>query len=180
MARYWVTAAGPLAVVRERPVSSVESVSISGATQASRFGSTRTSTWDFSTRLYGVRFLSLRFAVAFMLLIFPRTIRVYWERSCTGQAWKRSFPHASKHVFVGSFSCSPTRLHFKQAEFSTFAPADRVLTIYRALYPVKGWPDALELETFALRLQQAYGVDLRGMWRDNLTLGEVFYKITRV
>jgi propanediol dehydratase small subunit len=84
-------------------------------------------------------------AVAFMLLMFPRTIRVYWERSCTGQAWKRSFPHASKqeirkflHLFVDAFA-------FQKSRALYFAPADRVLAIYRALYPVKGWPDALEL-----------------------------------
>lgn len=119
-------------------------------------------------------------AVAFMLLIFPRTIRVYWERSCTGQAWKRSFPHASKHDIRRFLQLFADAFAFQTGRVLYFAPADRVLTIYRALYPVKGWPDALELETFALRLQQAYGVDLRGMWRDNLTLGEVFYKITRV
>lgn len=117
-------------------------------------------------------------AVALLLLIFPRTIRVYWERSCTGRAWKRSFPHASKHeirkflhLFVEAFAFQKTRVLY-------FAPADRVLAIYRALYPVKGWPDALELENFALRLEKAYDADLRGMWHDNLTLGGVFSKIT--
>jgi propanediol dehydratase small subunit len=119
-------------------------------------------------------------AVAFMSLAFPRTIRVYWERSCTGWAWKRSCPEASKqdirkflHLFVDAFGFRDTRALY-------FAPADRVLAIYRAMYPVKGWPDALELETFALRLEKVYGADLRGMWRENITLGEVLSKVIRV
>ncbi|MFZ0498252.1 MAG: hypothetical protein WAM52_03890 [Steroidobacteraceae bacterium] len=117
-------------------------------------------------------------AVAFILVMFPRTIREYWERSCTGRAWKRSFPGASKqeirrflHLFVEAFAFQRTRALY-------FAPADRVLAIYQALYPVKGWPDALELETFAFRLEKAYGADLRGMWRENITLGEVFSRVT--
>jgi hypothetical protein len=42
---------------------------------------------------------------------------------------------------------------------------------------VQGRPDALELETLALRLERQYAVDLRKLWRDDLTLGEIFSRI---
>jgi propanediol dehydratase small subunit len=115
--------------------------------------------------------------VAAVSVLYPRTIGVYWTRSCMGRAWKRTFPQASKdeirqflHVFVDAFA-------FPKGRALQFAPADRVLAVYRSLYPVQGWPDALELETLALRLERQYAVDLRKLWRDNLTLGELFSRI---
>ena len=112
-------------------------------------------------------------------VLHPRTIGEYWRRSCTGRAWKRTFPRASKveirqflHTFVESFA-------FPNRRALQFAPTDRVLAIYQALYPLKGFPDALELETFALRLEAHYSLDLRKMWREDLTLGELFSCTTR-
>jgi propanediol dehydratase small subunit len=114
--------------------------------------------------------------VAIMLAAHPRTIKTYWERSCTGRAWKRAFPRASKgeirnflFLFVDAFA-------FPRKRALQFAPTDKVLSVYRALYPIKGWPDALELETFALRVEKTYGVELRSIWRDDLTVGEIFEK----
>jgi hypothetical protein len=110
-------------------------------------------------------------------VLYPRTIGVYWTRSCMGRAWKRTFPQASKdeirqfiHVFVDAFA-------FPRARALQFAPADRVLAVYRSLYPVQGSPDALELETLALRLERRYAVNLCKLWRDDLTLGEPFSRI---
>jgi hypothetical protein len=53
------------------------------------------------------------------------------------------------------------------------------MEIYRALYPDKGMPDALELETLASRLQQRYGIDAAKFWRDDLTLGEIYEQTRR-
>jgi propanediol dehydratase small subunit len=110
-------------------------------------------------------------------VLYPRTIGEYWKRSCMGTAWKRTFPRASKdeirqflNVFVDAFA-------FPRHRGLKFGPADRVLAVYRSLYPVQGWPDALELETLALRLDRQYAVDLRKLWRDDLTLGEIFSQI---
>jgi propanediol dehydratase small subunit len=110
-------------------------------------------------------------------ILYPRTIQEYWRRSCMGRAWKRTFPQASKdeirqflYMFVDAFA-------FPKRRALQFAPADRVLDIYRGLYPLKGWPDALELETLALRLEGRYALDLRKIWRDDLTLGEIFSRI---
>lgn len=52
------------------------------------------------------------------------------------------------------------------------------MDVYHALYPIKGYPDALELETFDLQLQDVYGVDLSEWWQPDLTLGDVFGRIT--
>jgi propanediol dehydratase small subunit len=117
--------------------------------------------------------------VATILLIIshPRTIREFWQRSCMGRTWKLTFPRASKgeirqflYMFVDAFA-------FPKRRALQFAPTDRVLAIYRGLYPLKGWPDALELEKLALRLERKYAVDLRKIWRDELTLGEIFSRI---
>jgi hypothetical protein len=82
--------------------------------------------------------------VAIMFVTHPRTIRTYWDRACTGS---------------GRY---------------TVRPDDQILSVYRALYPIKGWPDAIELETLALRVEKTYGVELRSIWRDDLTMGEIF------
>ena len=113
-------------------------------------------------------------AIAIMEARHPRTIGTYWQRSCAGLSWKRTFPDASKHQvreflfeFVDSFA-------FARSRALVFSTTDRLQDIYRALYPIKGWPDALELESFAIRLQERYNIDLGSIWRDNLTLGELF------
>ena len=119
---------------------------------------------------------SIAAVVIIMSVTHPTTIRTYWDRSCTGRAWKQAFPGASKaeirnflHLFVDAFA-------FPRKRSLQFAPADQLLSVYRALYPIKGWPDALELEDLARRLEQTYGVDLRSIWRDDLTMGGIFEK----
>jgi propanediol dehydratase small subunit len=118
-------------------------------------------------------------ALAAAALWYPRTIKEYWQRSCMGRAWKRTFPNASKgeireflYTFVDAFAFPRTRA-------LQFAPTDRVLSVYRAVYPLKGFPDALELETFATQLDQHYSLSLREIWREELTLGEVFSHTSR-
>jgi propanediol dehydratase small subunit len=128
----------------------------------------------------GVLLLVIGLAVIAMIIVSilnPRTIQAYWRRSCMGRVWKRTFPRASKddirqflNMFVDAFA-------LPQRRALQFAPTDRVLAIYRGLYPLKGWPDALELETFALQLERRYDFDLRKIWREELTLGEIFSRI---
>jgi propanediol dehydratase small subunit len=110
------------------------------------------------------------------MILNPRSIRIYWQRSCTGRAWKRAFPQAPKqeirrflYLFVDAFA-------FPKNRALCFAPTDRILPIYNSLYPIKGWPDALELETLALRLEASYRINLREIWREDLTIGDLFSK----
>ena len=104
----------------------------------------------------------------------PRAMQRYWRRDCGGRAWKNAFPNVPKQqirrflcVFVDAFA-------FPRARILQFLPSDRVLTIYRALYPNKELPDALEVETLADELGKAYGVSLSEIWSEDLTLGEIF------
>jgi hypothetical protein len=70
-------------------------------------------------------------------------------------------------TFANSFA-------YREREKLKFRPDDAVLAIYRAHYPRNWMPDALELETFAAKLERQYGLPLTGIWRDTLTLGEIF------
>lgn len=81
--------------------------------------------------------------------------RQRFETSCT-YWWMHLRFHESGHC------SSPLRIRYS-ASIARFTP-------------IKGWPDSLELETFALRVEKTHGVDLRGMWRDDLTIGEIFEK----
>ena len=104
-----------------------------------------------------------------------RSLRPYWERGCTGIRWRRRFPHSSKTdirefllIFVDAFL-------FSERRRSRFSPDDRVIDVYRAVYPPEdGSADNLELETLAMLLERRYGIDLRAVWREDITLGELY------
>ena len=105
--------------------------------------------------------------------------RRFWNRGCMGRSWRTSFPKASKdeiRVFLGLFARA---FMFRRSKRLHFSPGDRVMEIYRTRYPLKSWPDSMELETFARSVQQRYGVDLSSFWGPEITLGEVFEKATR-
>jgi len=102
----------------------------------------------------------------------------FWRSRCEGRAWRETFPSASKadirrflDLFMDSFALPRSRK-------LRFAPTDRVLEIYRANSP-PGWPDALELETLERELRRAYNVHLRDVWKEGLTLGELFAHVLR-
>lgn len=96
-------------------------------------------------------------------------------RSCAGREWQRSFPDASEtdireflELFVDGFAMSSKhRLAFR--------PTDRIMDVYRAINP-PNWTmaDSMELESFAMLLERRYGLSLESIWREDLTLGEVF------
>jgi len=68
---------------------------------------------------------------------------------------------------------------FSDNEKLKLRPDDKILEIYKALYPSKWTPDALEFETLAKDLQQRYSVELEKIWRDDLTLGDLFTECLR-
>jgi hypothetical protein len=95
-------------------------------------------------------------------------------RLCQGQIWRRKFPDASKKeirdfllIFVNAFA-------FKDRDKLKFGPEDKVLDIYRALYPKEWMADALEVETLAKSVRKEYDLDLTTIWSETLTLGELF------
>ena len=103
-----------------------------------------------------------------------RRLRVYWDRRCTGILWRRRFPSASKeeiraflNIFVDGFA-------FPRKRRLCFSPDDRLMEIYRTLYPSVHTPDALELETFTKLLEDRYSLDVEHLPKRDYTLGEIF------
>jgi hypothetical protein len=121
----------------------------------------------------------LIFAVVIVAMIIsvkygPSLPRPYRFRSCEGRGWRRTFPTASKDeirtfllLFVSAFA-------FADKDKLKFRPDDKILDIYRSLYPSRWLPDALEFETLANDLQKSYLLKLESVWSDDFTLGELF------
>lgn len=63
---------------------------------------------------------------------------------------------------------------FDEKEKLKLAPTDEILKIYRAQYPSRFTPDAMELEILAEDLEREHGLKLGALWNDRLTLGELF------
>ena len=106
-------------------------------------------------------------------------LRHYWRRACTGFAWKRSVPNARKEdvrLFLGLFT---EAFAFPESRRLCFSPSDKPLDVYKALYPFpKFMADAMELETFIESVKETFGVDLLPVWREDITLGELYAKTT--
>jgi Na+-transporting methylmalonyl-CoA/oxaloacetate decarboxylase gamma subunit len=96
------------------------------------------------------------------------------RRPCAGRDWRRAFPDASKtelREFLEIFTCSfllPTKYLLK------FRPGDRVMDIYRMMHPPGSLIDEMELEAFAMDFERTYQVNLEQLWRDDITLGDLF------
>jgi propanediol dehydratase small subunit len=98
----------------------------------------------------------------------------YWTRACMGIRWRRRFPEAPKPEIREFLDIFTDAFGFSRARRCYFSPDDRVLEVYRALYPDRFMADYMELETLESRLRQRYGIDMQGFWREDITLGEVF------
>jgi len=61
-----------------------------------------------------------------------------------------------------------------------FSPDDRVLDVYRALYPDCTLPDDLELETLARLITQKYGTDTPQFGVTTLRWGSFMLKPSRL
>lgn len=102
----------------------------------------------------------------------------FWLRSCTGSEWRRAFPKESKESIRAFLECFVDGFAFSNKKRLKFNPNDKIMDVYRALYPNKNWPDALELETFSMLLQKRYRLDLEKVFTDELTLGQIFEMTT--
>jgi len=96
------------------------------------------------------------------------------DRTCQGRGWKRAFPSArTKDIrdfllfFVEAFA-------FSDNEKLKLNPNDKILEIYKTMYPSKWMADELEFETLVVNLQRNYSIDFASIWYDDLTLGELF------
>ncbi len=104
-----------------------------------------------------------------------RRLLRYWRRSCMGHEWRRMFPDVPKadiRKFLDTFSDA---FIFRKDHRLKFSPMDKVIDVYRTVYPPGSAVDALELETFALTLEREYGIDLVAKWKPEVTtLADVF------
>ena len=108
-------------------------------------------------------------------------LRQFWNRRCTGVQWRRSFPKAPKAEIRCFLDMLLSAFAFSESKRLCFAPDDLIMAIYSALYPhPKVVSDSMELETFVMSVQDHYGVDLFPIWRDDITLGELFSHATNV
>ena len=103
-----------------------------------------------------------------------KALRRYWKRACTGLRWRRRFPKVRisevrefLDLFVDAFA-------FRRKKRCCFLPEDKVMEVYRALYPPGSLADSMELETFSMKLNKRYGIDIAGLWREDMALGELF------
>lgn len=109
-----------------------------------------------------------------------RLPQLFHGRDCQGKGWRQAFPSVSKQeirkfltVFVDAFGIS-------NKERLKLNPEDSILRLYRALYPSKGTPDALELETLTTEIESKYGLKMERVWHEHLTLGELFAHVRQV
>jgi len=92
-----------------------------------------------------------------------------------GALWLRRFPSATKEEIRAFLDMFVHAFLFKRKQRLLFSPDDRVMSVYRAAYP-PDWSmgDALELDTFAKNFRKLYGINLIPLWREDITLGELF------
>ncbi len=119
--------------------------------------------------------------ILFILLIwaipYDTLPKKYRRRMCAGKNWKRSFPNASKDEIRNFLIFFTDAFAFSPKDKLKFEPDDKVLDIYRELYPSKWMPDALEFETLAEDLEKEYGIHFSELWHEDLSLGEIFEKV---
>ena len=98
----------------------------------------------------------------------------YRNRKCMGRNWKKSFPNTPNEEIRKFLILFTDAFAFSNKNKLKFEPEDKLLEIYRELYPSKWMPDSLEVETFAEYLEKEYRINFNEMWHEELSLGEVF------
>jgi hypothetical protein len=107
-----------------------------------------------------------------------RMLRRFWDRGCMGRAWRRAFPVAAKHEIRDFLGLVVHSLGLPSDKRLALSPDDRIIDLYRALYPPGSMADAMELETLAEELGRLYAVDV-STWCTDMTLAELFVEATR-
>jgi propanediol dehydratase small subunit len=132
--------------------------------------------FDFSQKwMVGVLIALVGLAASLLREIQTRkALSPFWERACMGIRWRRRFPDARAaqlreflNIFVDAFV-------FPRKRRCCFSPDDRIMAIYRALYPPGSMADSMELEFLCLKLRERYGIDLTTSRREDITLGEIY------
>jgi len=91
-----------------------------------------------------------------------------------GRNWKKQFPNTSSDEIRSFLSFFAHSFAIPEKFKLRFEPEDKLLTIYEALSPPSWGVDALEFETLSSDLEEKYDIKLDDIWREDLTLGELF------
>lgn len=119
--------------------------------------------------------LLLAFVVA-GVIVEKRMLRQLSSSSCTGRLWRRAFPTSTKQDIRQFLEIVLSSFGIADSYRLRLAPTVKLMDLYRAVEP-PGFSmgvDAMELETFALEIEDRFGVDLFECWKEELTLGDVF------
>jgi propanediol dehydratase small subunit len=103
-----------------------------------------------------------------------RSLAPFLDRPHQAREWKRAFPDAPAADIREFLSLFIDAFCFRAKYKLSFAPSDVVLEIYRATNPDSFVVDALELEMLSRNFKEHYGVDIGQIWREDLSLGELF------
>lgn len=134
--------------------------------------------------MYQVLFIAI--LVIFGLVIFclfeknkGRKLGKYWLRDCTGKDWKNCFPESTSEEIRDFLELVVDAFLINRSKKLKFEPSDKIMDIYRTIYPSKWRPDSMELETLVRCIEKKYGLDLTSSWNQEITLGQIFELITK-
>ena len=108
-----------------------------------------------------------------------KALRPYWDRACMGIRWRRRFPNAPKTEIREFLDLFLDAFAFRRTRRCCFSPGDRVIDVYRTMYPPGSAVDSMELETFCKMLRKQYGIDFATSWQEDITLGEIYEQTHR-
>ena len=91
-----------------------------------------------------------------------------------GRNWKKQFPNTSSDEIRSFLSFFAHSFAIQEKFKLRFEPEDKLLTIYETFSPPAWGIDALEFETLNDDLINTYGIKLDDIWKEDLTLGELF------
>ncbi len=114
-------------------------------------------------------------------LKYRHDMKPYRNRSCTGRPWKLRFPNSSKYKIRTFLECFVDGMAISSRLRLKFHPDDLVMDVYKTTYGGKvPLADMMECETFLENLSEEFDIELaqvESMWREDVTLGELFSKI---
>ena len=130
-----------------------------------------------SWHLITVLSIATFFAVAIEIAERMRLRRLL-DRPCAETHWHHQFPSVPHHeirVFLKLFAES---FVIDAAHCTKFGPDDRPMAIYQARYvPYLTLDDHMEFERLSKSLESKYAIDLKAVWHENMTLGELFVSV---
>ena len=104
-----------------------------------------------------------------------RELRPLLSRRCSGWRWHRLFPDASTADIRSFLTLFADCFGIRRKHRLAFRPDDRIMDIYRALYPPQcSIADAMDMDDLAAEMEETYGLHLDEVWHENISLGELF------